>query len=64
MICNRFIDDHHDMINKAMSWALRELSKVDHPAVVDFMETHEPRLNNRVKREVWNKLNTGLKNPK
>jgi len=63
MVCTRFIDDHHDMINKALSWALRELSKIDKDAVQDFLDTHESRLHGRVKREVQNKLTTGRKNP-
>jgi len=61
-VCVLFVDDHHDMINKALSWALRELSKTDKIAVNNFMVIHETRLAGRVKREVWNKLNTGLKN--
>lgn len=61
-ICGLFVDDHHDMINKALSWALRELCKVDRQPVIDFMNEHDDKLAGRVKREVWNKLNTGLKN--
>lgn len=63
MICLKLIDDHQDMINKAMSWALRELSKTDRQSTIDFMEQFDDRLHNRVRREVWNKINTGLKNP-
>jgi len=63
MICSLFIDDHQDMINKALSWALRELTKTDKKSVVLFMEEFEPRLHGRVRREVWNKIETGLKNP-
>ena len=63
MICQRFVDDHHDMINKALSWAIRELSKTDPKAVADFMENFNERLHARVRSEVWNKLKTGLKNP-
>lgn len=62
-VCKQLVDDHEDMINKALSWALRELSKVDREPVIQFMESNEGRLHNRVKREVWNKLNTGKKNP-
>ncbi len=28
-VCEQVVDDHHDMIRKALSWALRELSKSD-----------------------------------
>ena len=64
MICSLFVDDHQDMINKALSWALRELSKTDKEAVVEFMQDFEPRLHGRVRREVWAKIVTGVKNPK
>ena len=62
MICELLIDDHHDMINKALSWALRELSKTDKQAVRKFLNKYENRLAGRVRREVWNKIETGLKN--
>ena len=62
MICELFIDDHQDMIVKALSWALRTLIQWDRAAVVNFMEKNEARLAARVRREVWNKINTGLKN--
>ncbi len=61
-ICKLAIDDHHDLINKAMSWALRELSKTDKFAVELFLEKYQSRLNKRIKREVYNKLITGKKN--
>jgi 3-methyladenine DNA glycosylase AlkD len=47
-----------------MSWALRDLSKRDRAAVEKFLEEHEEELHARVKREVRNKLTTGLKNPR
>ena len=58
------VDDHKDMIVKALSWALRELVVHDPQAVEGFLEEHEEVLAARVKREVRNKLMTGLKNPK
>ena len=61
-VCERVVDDHHDMIQKALSWALRELSKRDREAVYSFMERHEKRLANRVLREVNHKLDFGTKN--
>ncbi len=63
-ICSLFVDDHDDMVVKALSWALRELVVHDPEAVQDFLARHEEALAARVKREVRNKLNTGLKNPK
>jgi len=61
-VCERVVDDHHDMIQKALSWALRELSKRDRKAVYAFMEHYEKRLANRVVREVNHKLDFGTKN--
>lgn len=59
----RLVDDHDDMVLKAMSWALRELVVHDPEAVEAFVTEYEDRLAARVKREVRNKLTTGLKNP-
>ena len=56
--------DRDDMVVKAMSWALRELIPHDRLAVETFLEKHEDVLASRVKREVRNKLETGLKNPR
>lgn len=61
-VCERVVDERQDMIQKALSWALRELSKRDRDAVVDFMELHEPRLARRVVKEVTHKLDFGTKN--
>jgi 3-methyladenine DNA glycosylase AlkD len=61
-ICRMLISDHDDMIVKAMSWALRELSKSDRMAVSDFMDENNAQLHSRVKREVITKLTTGKKN--
>jgi 3-methyladenine DNA glycosylase AlkD len=52
------------MVVKALSWSLRELAKRDHLSVRAFVAEHEKRLAPTVLREVRNKLNTGLKNPK
>ena len=51
------------MVIKAMSWALRELIVHDPKAVRKFLDEHYQVLAARVKREVKNKLRTGLKNP-
>ena len=58
------VDDHDDMVAKALSWALRELVPRDAEAVQAFLAEHEHVLAARVKREVRNKLTTGLKNPR
>lgn len=62
--CRLLVDDRDDMVVKAMSWALRGLVVHDPEAVREFLAEHEDRLAARVKREVRNKLATGLKNPK
>jgi hypothetical protein len=63
-VCERLIDDRHDMVIKAMSWALRALAVRDAQAARRFVDRHRERLAARVVREVENKLRTGLKNPK
>ena len=63
-VCRLLVDDHDDMVEKAMSWALRELVVHDPGAVQQFLSEHEHALAARVKREVGRKLTTGLKNPK
>lgn len=61
-VCRMLVADRHDMVVKAMSWALRELAKRDPRAVRDFLATQPVAA--RVAREVRNKLTTGLKNPR
>jgi 3-methyladenine DNA glycosylase AlkD len=63
-VCRVVADDRDDMVVKALSWALRELIPHDRDAVWRFLRDHEDALAARVKREVTNKLTTGLKNPK
>ena len=63
-VCRMLVDDHDDMVAKAMSWALRELVVHDPQAVREFLAEHDDVLAARVKREVTNKLTTGLKNPR
>jgi hypothetical protein len=63
-ICRMLVRDRDDMIVKALSWALRELSKRDHSAVELFLKRYQRVLASRVNREVGNKLQTGLKNPR
>ena len=61
-VCEQVVDERHDMIQKALSWALRELSKSDRDSVVSFMEKYGSRLPSRVIREVNHKLDFGTKN--
>jgi 3-methyladenine DNA glycosylase AlkD len=63
-ICEILVSDRDDMVVKALSWALRELTKRDPAAVRGFLRTHQAVLAPRVIREVQNKLRTGLKNPR
>jgi len=63
-ICKMLVKDHEDMIVKAMSWALRALAVHDPSAVNKFLKKYDEELAARVKREVCNKMKTGLKNPK
>lgn len=64
LICRELACDREDMVIKALSWALRELVWCDRPAVEAFLVEFEHCLPGRVKREVGNKLTTGLKTPK
>jgi 3-methyladenine DNA glycosylase AlkD len=63
-VCRRLAADRDDMVVKAMSWALRELAKRDPAAVKRFLAEEDGSLAPRVRREVTNKLRTGLKNPR
>lgn len=63
-VCASLVADRDDMVVKAVSWALRELSKRDPEAVSQFLDEHQSNLAARVVREVRNKLSTGLKNPR
>ncbi len=62
MICRKVLADRDDMVVKAISWALRELSKTDKKAVEDFMDKYTEQLHPRIRREVTAKLITGRKN--
>ena len=63
-VCRLLASDRDDMVVKAMSWALRELSKRDSKRVRQFLNEHRDVVAARVVREVSNKLSTGLKNPR
>jgi 3-methyladenine DNA glycosylase AlkD len=62
-VCEILRRDRDDLVMKALSWALRELIVHDRAAVEAFLTAHDADLAARVKREVRNKLSTGLKNP-
>jgi 3-methyladenine DNA glycosylase AlkD len=62
-VCRALLADRDDMVVKAMSWALRELAKREPAVVADFIRDEEDRLAPRARREVLNKLKTGLKSP-
>lgn len=61
-VCERVVDERHPMIWKALSWALRELSKRDSEAVWDFLEKYESRMSRQAVREITHKLEFGTKN--
>ena len=60
-ICRTLVADRDDMVVKALSWALRELSKRDPVSVSGFLREEDARLASRVRREVRTKLDTGRK---
>jgi len=59
-----FADSKEKMIYKAVSWALRAGTKTSPEQVRVFLEKYRSALHSSVVREVENKLETGLKNPK
>ena len=63
-VCRILVSDRDDMVVKAMSWSLRELSRRDPESVRAFLLEHKGMLAPRVVREVNTKLTTGLKNPR
>ncbi len=62
IICEMLLSDRDDMVIKALSWALRELSKRYPLETGGFIEMHKDVLAGRVIREVTRKLRTGRKN--
>ena len=63
-ICALLVADRDDMVVKALSWALRELSKKHPKQAARFLAEHREGLAARVAREVSNKLTTRLKTPR
>lgn len=62
MICELLLEDREAMIQKAISWALRELVRWDRAAVEGFLDEYQTMLPALVRREVRRKLDTGKKN--
>ena len=61
-VCEQVVNDKQDMVVKALSWALRELSKRERDVVSEFIEKHRNSLAKRVLKEVSHKLEFGTKN--
>lgn len=61
-ICSLVVNDHEEMVTKALSWTLRELSEVNKESVIEFIDKNKDKLHSRVLREVNNKLVKGTKN--
>jgi len=61
MICRLLLVDPHDLVQKAVSWALRELAKRDPASVRRFLVSDGGRMQALVRREVTAKLETGRK---
>jgi 3-methyladenine DNA glycosylase AlkD len=61
-VCRQLVPDRDDMVDKALSWALRALVRWDRRGVRQFLRDHQERLAPRIKREVSRKLRTGHKN--
>lgn len=62
-VCDLLKSDADDLVIKALSWALRELAVREPEAVARYLQENGDVLAARVKREVGNKLATGLKQP-
>jgi 3-methyladenine DNA glycosylase AlkD len=63
-LVDRVKGERHPMITKAVSWALREMTKSHPDRVVTYLEENREVLAAHVVREVSNKLRTGLKSGK
>ena len=63
-VCRLLLDDRDDMVEKAMSWALRALAVREPKLVKRFVDENEDRLAKRAIREVRNKLKSGRKDGK
>lgn len=63
-LVDRVKEERHPMITKAVSWALREMTKSHPGQVIAYLEENQEVLVAHVVREVNNKLRTGLKSGK
>jgi len=63
-LVDRVKEERHPMITKAVSWALREMTKSHPDRVVVYLEENREVLAAHIVREVNNKLRTGLKRGK
>jgi 3-methyladenine DNA glycosylase AlkD len=63
-LIDRVAEERHPMITKAVSWALREITKTHPDRVAAYVEDNRDVLAAHVVREVGNKLRTGLKRGK
>jgi 3-methyladenine DNA glycosylase AlkD len=61
-VCGLLAGDREEMVQKAISWALRELVEWDRAGVERFLVEHAATVSARVRREVRSKLDTGSKN--
>ena len=60
-LIDRVKEESHPMITKAVSWALRGMSKTHPDQVAGYLEDNQDILATHIVREVDNKLRTGLK---
>ncbi len=63
-LIDRVKQERHPMITKAVSWALREMTKNHPDQVAAYLTDNRDSLAAHVVREVGNKLRTGLKSGK
>jgi 3-methyladenine DNA glycosylase AlkD len=63
-VCDLLRDDRDPMVVKALSWALRVLARPEPEAVRAYVRRNADSLPALALREVRNKLETGLKNPR
>ena len=63
-LVDRVKEERHPMITKAVSWALREMTRSHPDQVAAYLEENREVLAAHVVREVGNKLRTGLKSGK